>query len=35
VKFSRAGDTLLVMSNGDFGDIHQIILTRLEQGRPA
>jgi len=35
VKFSRAGDTLLVMSNGDFGDIHQIILTRLEQGLPA
>jgi UDP-N-acetylmuramate: L-alanyl-gamma-D-glutamyl-meso-diaminopimelate ligase len=32
---ARAGDHVLVMSNGGFGGIHQKLLARLGQGRAA
>lgn len=32
VQFARAGDHVLVMSNGGFGGIHQQLLDRLKQG---
>jgi UDP-N-acetylmuramate: L-alanyl-gamma-D-glutamyl-meso-diaminopimelate ligase len=32
---ARAGDHVLIMSNGGFGGIHQKLLARLSQGQAA
>jgi UDP-N-acetylmuramate: L-alanyl-gamma-D-glutamyl-meso-diaminopimelate ligase len=35
VAEAKAGDHVLVMSNGGFGGIHDKLLARLQQGAPA
>lgn len=35
IQHARADDQILIMSNGDFGDIHQKLLDQLRQARDA